>query len=101
MSQQDNNNELSQIDVVTLTDEDGNSADFEFLGEVNYEGNDYIVLLPDYEDEDSEEVVILQVYSNGEDGENYGAVDDDAVVDAVFELFKQENEELFDFPEDE
>lgn len=101
MSNQDENKNLEQIDVITLTDDEGNSADFEFLGEVNYEGNDYILLLPDYEDENSEEVVILQVFEDEEDGESYGGVDDEAVVDAVFDIFKEENSDHFDFQEDE
>ncbi|MBQ9009245.1 MAG: DUF1292 domain-containing protein, partial [Clostridia bacterium] len=42
---------------VVLTDEDGNDVEFEFCASIEYEGNEYVVLLPDEEDE----VVILQV----------------------------------------
>ena len=45
--------------IITLNDEDGNEVDFEFLDLIEYEGNDYVVLLP--VEEDSDEVVILQV----------------------------------------
>lgn len=96
-----NDKALDQQDIITLTDNEGNSAEFEFLADIEYDGNHYIVILPDFDNEESEEVVILQVMGDEEEGEWYDGVDDEDVVDAVFELFKQENADAFDFSDDE
>ena len=46
-----------EMNVLTLTDEDGESTDFLLLSVIEYEGGDYMVLLPlmEAEDEDEEE----------------------------------------------
>lgn len=49
--------ELSNI--ITLTDEEGNEVQLEFLDLIEYQGQEYVVLLP--MDDDDTEVVILQV----------------------------------------
>ena len=48
----ENNEELDNI--VTLKDEDGNDVKFEFLDLIDYEGEEYVVLLPAEESEDAE-----------------------------------------------
>ena len=55
-----------EIEIITLTDENGEDMEFEFLDQVDYEGKRYAVLLPPVEDVDGEEnedeeVLILQV----------------------------------------
>ena len=74
--------------VILLNDEFGNEVKFEFLDLVSYEGEEYIVLLP--ADDDSEgTVVILRVDdSDDRDEENYVSVEDEAVLNAVFGIFK-------------
>ena len=60
-SQQEN---LSKDDnVIVLNDEDGNDIKFDFLDLIEYDGDEFVVLLPS--DENADEVVILKV----EDGE--------------------------------
>ncbi|HCA55708.1 MAG: DUF1292 domain-containing protein [Acutalibacteraceae bacterium] len=81
--------------IITLNDEDGNEVDFEFLDLIEYEGNDYVVLLP--VEEDSDEVVILQVEEVGEDEESYISIDDEEVMTAVFEIFKEKYKDDFNF----
>ena len=81
--------------IITLNDEDGNEVDFEFLDLIEYEGNDYVVLLP--VEEDSDEVVILQVEEIGEDEESYISIDDEEVMTAVFEIFKEKYKDDFNF----
>ena len=39
----DNNDE---IEVLTLTDEDGKDVEFEYIGTVNFKGKDYYALIP-------------------------------------------------------
>lgn len=87
---------MIQIDddsIVTLTDDNGVDVDFLLLDVVEYQGEDYMVLLP-MEDEDSDEednVLILKV-ERTEEGEMYSGIEDEAVIDAVFELFCAELE---------
>ena len=49
--------------IVILNDEDGNEVQFEFLDLIDYEDEEYIVLLPITEEGEEEEgeVVILKV----------------------------------------
>ncbi len=82
--------------IISLTDENGNEVDFEFLDEVEYEGDIYLVLAPlDADDTDEEEaptVLVLKVEGDGTDEEEYVPVDD-TIAGAVFDLFLQAQEE--------
>lgn len=95
----ENNEELDNI--VTLKDEDGNDVKFEFLDLIEYNGEEYVVLLPAEEVEDSEpdEVVILQLEKGEEDDEEetYVSVEDESVLNAVFEIFKDKFKDEFNF----
>lgn len=83
--------------IVTLNDNDGNEIQFEFLDLIEYQGESYVVLLP-CEDEDGE-VVILQVADYGSDEESYVSVDDNDILMAVFEIFKEKFKDEFNFVE--
>lgn len=76
--------------LITLEDEEGNEVEFEFLDIVEYEGEEYIVLIEN--DEDADEVVILKINPIDEDTEEYVSIDDDALLDTVFEKFKKKYE---------
>ena len=90
---------MENENIIVLTDEDGNDVEFEFCASVEYEGNEYVVLLPT-EDDDGE-VVILQVMedenADEDDEATYVGVDDDDVLQAVFDLFKEQAGDEFDF----
>ena len=92
---------MENENIIVLTDEDGVDVEFEFCASVMYEGNEYVVLLPT-EDEDGE-VVILQVLedenADEDDEATYVGVDDEAVLQAVFDLFKEQAGDEFDFEE--
>ena len=96
----ENNEELDNI--VTLKDEDGNDVKFEFLDLIEYEGEEYVVLLPAEEEEDAEpdEVVILQLEKGSDENseeETYVSVDDENILNAVFEIFKEKFKDEFNF----
>ena len=96
----ENNEELDNI--VTLKDEDGNDIKFEFLDLIEYEGEEYVVLLPAEEEEDAEpdEVVILQLEKGSDENseeETYVSVDDENILNAVFEIFKEKFKDEFNF----
>ena len=88
------NEELSNI--VELTDETGNVVKFEFIDLIEYDGGEYVILLP-VEDEDSGNVVILQVIPNDDETESYVAVENEEVLVAVFDLFKEKFKDEFTF----
>lgn len=80
---------------ITLTDDDGNDISFEVLDTIEYKDRTFAVLLP-FDDED-DEVVILEMLFEGEDSEyvDFVSVDDEALLEEVFEEFLKREEEAF------
>lgn len=83
--------------ILTLTDEDGNDVPFELLDSIDYEGKEYLIMLPDQED--ATDVFIMEVEPNDDGTETFVTVDDDAILDAVFALFQERFRGFFDFEE--
>lgn len=94
---------MENDNIIVLTDEDGVDVEFEFCASIEYQGNEYVVLLPT--DDDDGEVVILQVMEDADadadadedDEATYVGVDDEEVLQAVFEIFKEQAGDEFDF----
>ena len=86
-----------EVSILTLTDENGEDVDFEYMDSIEYEGKEYLVLIP-VEDE-SGEIVILEIEPVDEETENYLSVDDEAVLNAVFGIFKEKYKDILDFGE--
>ena len=84
-----------EVSTLTLTDENGVDTTFEYLDCIEYEGKEYPILMP-MEDE-SEEIVILEVEPVDEELENYLAVEDEATLNAVFAIFKEKFQDVFTF----
>lgn len=91
-----------ESNIVVLNDEDGNEIRFEFLDLIEYESEEYVVLLPIDEDgeNDDGEVVILRLEDSDTDEESYVSVDDESVLTAVFEIFKDKFKDEFNFTDD-
>ena len=81
--------------LITLTDDEGNEVEFEFVDVVEFEGEEYIVLIEN--DEDADEVVILKINAIDEDTEEYVSIDDDELLQSIFEIFKQKYEGEINF----
>ena len=99
-NQEENVNEGEELDnILVLNDEEGNEVEFEFLDLIEYEGEEYVVLLPvEEESEEPGEVVILKLEdSESEDEESYVSVDDEATLNKIFEIFKEKFEDEFNF----
>ena len=96
-----NNEEYNEDDsIVILKDEDGNDVKFEFLDLIEYNGDNYVILLPadDVESENADEVVILREDSQpDEEEESYVSVGDEEVLNSVFEIFKDKFKDEFNF----
>ena len=66
--------------ILLLSDEDGNDVQFEFLDLIDYDEEEYVVLLPVEDESEDEigEVVILKVeQTESEDQESYVGVEDE------------------------
>ena len=81
--------------IITLVDENGVETAFEYMDCIEYEGKEYLCLLP--ADEESSEVVILEVEPVDEENENYIAVEDEAILVAVYEIFKDRFKDILTF----
>lgn len=87
--------EEEEVSILTLTDENGVDTNFEYLDCIELDGTEYLVLMP----EDSDELVILQVEPVDEETENYLAVEDEGVLNAVFQIFKEKFQDVLEFEE--
>ena len=102
----ENNIPEEELDnVIVLNDETGAEVKFEFLDLVELDGEEYVVLLPADEEENEEEageVVILKVEdTDSEEEESYVSVDDEEVLNKVFEMFKEKFKDEFNFIDEE
>lgn len=91
--------EIRDVDeIVELTDEDGNVYAFELLDIVDYEGKEYAILFPCDEPE-SDEVLITEFRDDPDDPENelYLPVEDEDLMNEVFEFFKKIDADYYDF----
>ena len=81
--------EDEEVTILTLHDDEGNEEQFELLDLVDYQDKQYIVLFP-VEDDDME-IVILQVeeIEGNDEEEAYVAVEDEAILDIVYGIFKE------------
>lgn len=96
------NNGEELDNIIILNDENGNEVKFEFLDLIELDDEEYVVLLPMTEEgeEDEGEVVILKVEDNDDedsDEESYVSVEDEAILNQVFEIFKEKFKNDFDF----
>lgn len=97
------NFEEEELDnIVILNDEEGNEVKFEFLDLIELDEEDYVVLLPMTEEGDEEEgeVVILKVEDTDDEDaeeESYVSIEDEDILNRVFEIFKEKFKDDFDF----
>ena len=92
------NEELDNI--VILNDEAGNEVQFEFLDLVQLDEEEYVVLLPVT---DEGEVVILKLEDTDNDSgeESYVGVEDEEILNKVFEIFKDKYKDEFNFVDED
>jgi len=81
--------------ILSLTDENGEETQFEYLDCIEYNGKEYLVLLP--AEEDANQIVILEVEPVDEENENYVAVEDETTLDAVYDIFKERYKDVLTF----
>jgi uncharacterized protein YrzB (UPF0473 family) len=87
--------EEEESNLLSLTDENGQETVFEYLDVIEYQGKEYLILLP-AEDENGE-VVILEIEPVDEENENYLSVNDDTLLNAVYDIFKEKYKDILIF----
>ena len=80
----------NEAPLITLEDEEGNEMEFEFLDIVEYEGEEYIVLIEN--NEDADEVVLLKINPIDDETEEYLSIEDEELLDKLFDIFKKKYE---------
>lgn len=84
-----------ELSILTFTDEYGNELNFEYLDVIEYEGKEYIFLLP--AESESAEIVVMEIEPVDEENENYLPVEDEAVLQTVYGLFKEKYKDILNF----
>ena len=87
--------EEEEASILTLTDENGEEVDFEYMDCIEYQGKEYLALMP--ADEESSEIVILEIEPVDEENENYLSVTDEATLEAVYAIFKEKFQDILTF----
>lgn len=86
-------------DLITLVDENDVEHNFEILDNIEFEGKEYYVLYPVFENPedmvaDSGEYYIMEAV-DGVDGWELSEVDDDDLIDKLAAVFEERFEEKF------
>ncbi len=81
--------------IISLTDENGVQTEFEYLDCIEFDGVEYLVLIP--AEEDANEIVILEIQPVDEENENYVTVQDETVLNAVYSVFKDRFKDVLTF----
>ena len=89
MSENMNNMELEQENIVVLVDDDGNEVTFEHLMSLEHNGKVYICLAPaePMEDVDEDELVIMRIEQDSEGNDFYSTIDSEKELQEVFEKY--------------
>lgn len=84
--------------IFDFTDDEGNTEKFEILGFTEYDGRDFAVLLPvDVEEEDCLVHIFEVIEELDSEYDTYVGIDDQELVDKVYEKFMDENKDEFNF----
>ncbi len=87
-----------EVSILTLTDDKGNETNFEYLDCIEYQGKEYLVLIP--AEEEALQIVIMEVEPVDEENENYLAVEDEDTLNAVYAIFKERYKDVLTFADE-
>ncbi len=77
--------------IISITDEDGNSYELEHLDTIEMDGVFYLAFLPVNNGKGDEDLgMVIMKTETGEDGEDYLVVPTDAEIDRAYDLFMEE-----------
>ena len=84
---------MVEENIFLLVDEEGNKEEYEFLSLITYKDKDYGVFIPTKGED--KELLILAVETDETGRECMITVGDEATLQAVLELFKEEEKDNF------
>ena len=87
MADEKNIPEELDSEIYTLTDEDGNDAEFELLAQLEDNGITYLAMAPLDETADEDEYVVLKVEVDENGEESVVSVDDDDEFERIADMF--------------
>ena len=87
--------EEEESSILTLTDDRGVDTDFEYLDCIEYKGKEYLILMP--ADSIDTQIVIMEIEPVDEENENYLAVEDEKLLNAVYGIFKEKYKDILTF----
>lgn len=98
----ENKNEYGN-DILTLTDDEGNTLELEHLDTLEHQGETYMAFIPaEMSVEDEYELMILRVEPDEQTGEEILAtIQDEQLLEQVFQLFSERLENYFEEQEAE
>ncbi len=90
-----------QNTLVTLIDENGKEVEFDLVATFDYEKKRYAALIPldDVDTVNEDEIVILEIVKTA-DGEIYRPIENDILLDEVFNEFLEILDEMADGDEE-
>lgn len=86
---------MEEKNIVTILGDNDQELEFEILDVIEFGGDRYACITPN--DEESEEVIIVKVIGYDEEDTCIEAVEDEKIINAVFEEFQVRNQDIFDF----
>ena len=102
MADQNNTPNLEEEELestILLTDEEGNESAYDIADYIDVDDQEYVVLVP--QDEDDDEVVILRVEEQDEVTDIFVNEENEAILERVFEIFKDRFEDEYEFTDAE
>lgn len=85
--------EDEKMDIIETVDEDGNTISFKLFDVIEFEGQEYALLLPlDEEDSDDPELVLMRLIAEG-DEYSFETIDDEEEFEAVSEYIESIEDE--------
>ena len=81
-------------DIIVLVDEEGKETQFEHIATLDYDNEWYILLQPVVldEDMDEDEVIVFKIGTDSEGNDLFVPVDDEKVLDGVYQVYMEEME---------
>lgn len=88
---------MEKDNIVELVDDEGNAVEFEHIMTVEHDKRSFVLLVPitEMEDVEEDEMIILEISTDAEGNDVYVGVEDEALMEAVFNKYLEivENEE--------
>ncbi len=84
----DNINPDIEDDIIEIVDEAGDTMPYRILADCEWEGSDYVLLEPQFETDDPDEVMIFRVIEEENGDFNLADLESEDEARAVFEAFK-------------